>query len=191
MFIAEVVTAQARYSEAAARLADVINAGALRSASEAAYQDGRAELLRAGALGPAWELPNLALVRHLQPIQHTATMTAPIRWEAAGTGGELFPVLDADLTMTPDGDSRIRLRLAGAFRPLSGWGDIMLLGAPISRRFASATVRSLLRRITEAVAGAVPQREPEAPGLDGCLPNGASVSFASAHPITLRPGEAQ
>lgn len=174
MFIAEVVTAQARYGEAAARLADVINGGALRSASEAAYQDGRAELRRAGAPGPARELPNLALVRHLQPIQHSATMTVPIRWEAPGPGGELFPVLDADLTMTPDGDGRIRLRLAGAFRPLSGWDNVMLLGAPISRRFASAAVRSLLCRITDAVAGPVPQRGPEAPGLDGCLSNGAS-----------------
>jgi hypothetical protein len=191
MFIAEVVTAQARYGEAVARLADVINAGALRSASEAAYQDGRAELLRAGALGPARELPDLARVRHLPPIQRSAAMTAPIRWEATGPGGELFPVLDADLTMTPDGDSRIRLRLAGAFRPLSGWGNIMLLGAPISGRFASAAVRSLLRRITGAVAGPVPQQEPEAPGLHGCLSNGASVSLASAHPITPRPGEAR
>ena len=45
-----------------------------------------------------------------------------LRWEATGAGGRLFPVLDADLTLIPDGEGTV-LRLAGAYRtPLGSLG---------------------------------------------------------------------
>ena len=42
-----------------------------------------------------------------------------LRWEATGAGGRLFPVLDADLTLAPDGEGTV-LPLAGSYRPPLG-----------------------------------------------------------------------
>jgi hypothetical protein len=43
-----------------------------------------------------------------------------VRWETGGHDGEPFPVLDADLILTPAGSDAVLLHLAGVFRTRSG-----------------------------------------------------------------------
>jgi hypothetical protein len=47
-------------------------------------------------------------------------MVLPLRWEATGVTGRLFPVLDADLTITPAGAGQTLITLNGAYRPPLG-----------------------------------------------------------------------
>jgi hypothetical protein len=159
MFAAHEVTIDARYDLAAARLVHLIDAGTLRGVSEVAYEGGLEGLAWVGPFGDAPGLSKLVLVRVLDPVRRGTTMTAPVRWEATGAAGELFPVLDADLVLTPDGDDRSRLRLIGSYRPPFGRvGEA--LDRAIMGRIAGATIRSLLERLALVLADPVPQPQP-------------------------------
>ena len=89
-------------------------------------------------------------VRELAWIDQSVGLA--IRWEATGSGGGLFPVLDADLTMAPDGERATIVTLAGAYRPPLG-----AMGAALDRailhRVASATIRAVLTQVTRRIAG--------------------------------------
>src|SRR6266498_2836761 len=74
--------------------------------------------------------------------------------------GGLFPVLDADLTLTPVGAGTL-MRLDGAYRPpLAGVGAG--LDRVVLHRAAMATVRSLLTRVAGALASPAPAAQPGA-----------------------------
>jgi len=151
MFAAQEITVEARFDVALARLTHLINRGALHAPSEAAYEDGIAAVLRVGPLGDARGLSKLVRVRWLEPIRRGATMSGPLRWEATGATGELFPVLDADLILAKHGDDQVLLSLTGSYRPPFGWAGAALDRA-IMHRVAAATIQSLLARIADAVS---------------------------------------
>jgi hypothetical protein len=44
-------------------------------------------------------------------------MSVALRREATGATGRLFPVLDADISLSPAGEHTARLALAGSYRP--------------------------------------------------------------------------
>ena len=74
-----------------------------------------------------------------------------LRWEATGPGGGLFPVLDADLKLTPDG-AGARLTMAGSYRPpLGSLGET--LDRAILRRVATATIRSFMAQVAAQICG--------------------------------------
>jgi len=78
-------------------------------------------------------------------------------------------VLDADLTVTPGDAGQTLMRLDGAYRPpLGGVGaglDRVLLG-----RAATATIRSLLTRIADAITSPAPAAETAARPAAGQQP---------------------
>ena len=45
----------------------------------------------------------LVRVRVLDPVYRGDVMTVGLRWEATGPAGGLFPVLDADIAISPGG----------------------------------------------------------------------------------------
>src|SRR5450755_2068839 len=147
-------------SEAArARLVNLTHSGWLAAASDSAYADGLAGLIRVGPFGAVPGVSKLVSVRWLEPVLRGEVMVLPLRWEATGVTGRLFPVLDADLTITPAGAGRTLLTMNGAYRPPLG-----AIGAELDRvvlrRAAAATIGSLLTRIADALASPAP-----APGL--------------------------
>jgi hypothetical protein len=151
MFDAAEVTVEAGIDDAAARLRHLISRGALHAPSEDAYEEGLATLLRVGPFGGARGLSKLVRVRLLEPIARGDTLSFPLRWEATGAAGELFPVLDADLVLAPEGPGRVRLGLAGSYRPPFGKAG-QVLDRAIMHRLAMATLQSLLGGIAEALA---------------------------------------
>ena len=159
MFAVHEVTVAARFEVAAGRLAHFVNHGALHSASEAAYEGGMDVGLRVGPFGGIRGLSKLVHVRFADPIARNGSLTVAVRWEAAGTAGELFPVLDADLALTGDGDERTRLRLDGSYRPPLGRAGAALDRVALSR-IAVATIRSLTESVAEAIADPVPEPRP-------------------------------
>jgi len=106
-------------------------------------------------------MSKLVRVSLLDPVRRGESVLVPLRWEATGLMGRLFPVLDANLMLGKDDQGRGILRIAGVYRPpLGGLGEE--LDQIVLRRVASATIRSLLRRIAALLA----DRAGEPPGRD-------------------------
>jgi hypothetical protein len=121
------------------------------TASDHAYGEGMAGLSRIGPRGPVPGVSRLAEIRFQSLAADDGRAGLALRWEARGHGGRLFPVLDADLTLTPAGENTALLTLAGAFRPPLG-----NVGAELDRlllhRVAEATIRNFLERVATALA---------------------------------------
>lgn len=121
------------------------------TASDHAYGEGIAGLARIGPRAPAPTMSRLAEIRFQSLAADDGRAGLALRWEARGPGGRLFPVLDADLTLTPAGENTALLTLAGAYRPPLG-----SLGAELDRlllhRVAEATIRNFLERVATALA---------------------------------------
>ena len=92
-------------------------------------------------------------------------MVLPLRWEATGAAGRVFPVLDANLVLTPSGEDRSMLALTGAYRPPLG-GVGAALDRSLLNRAAAATLRSLVSQVADGILagqgapGLAPARSP-------------------------------
>ena len=146
MFVGDEVRLEVGFAVARERLTRISESGALFGPAADAYGPG---LTRVGAAG----LSKLARVQARELSWTDTTAGLALRWEATGPGGGLFPVLDADLRLAPDGDGSV-LTLAGAYRPPLG-----PLGQALDRallhRVATATVRSFLVRVAAQLTGHV------------------------------------
>ena len=115
-------------------------------------------------------ISKLVQVSLLDPVRRDDSVLVPMRWEATGPVGRLFPVLDANLMLGQDDQGRGVLRLSGVYRPpLGGLGEE--LDQIVLRRVASATIRSLLRHIAGRLADLA--REPA--GQDATAPGPAPL----------------
>ena len=148
-----------------ARLTEMARGGLLTRVSQGAYGDGVAGLARVGPLG----VSKLAGVHFLDVAVRGESAVLPLRWQATGPGGRLFPALDADLALTPTAEHATRLSLAGAYRPPLGTVGTGLDRA-IFHSVAQATIRSLLTRVADALT-----RPPDPPGA---APETASTQAA-------------
>ena len=149
MFVSREIVTKVSFTEARARQANLLRGNALENASRSAYDDGLTVLI---SVGPAPGLTRLVRAQFRDLVIRGNTAVLTIRWEATGIGAGLFPVLDADITLTPGSDNATLLRLEGIYRPPLGAAGAMLDRA-VMNRVASATVRSLLRQISAELAG--------------------------------------
>jgi hypothetical protein len=153
MFASYELLLDVSFEAARVRLVNLTHGGWL-AASGGAYVDGLAGLIRVGPFGDVLGASKLVSVRLLEPVSEGDGVRLPLRWEATGAAGRLFPVLDADLSLIP-ADGQALMTLHGAYRPpLAG------IGAAADRivlhRAASATLQSLLIRIAGAVTSPAP-----------------------------------
>ncbi len=156
MFIDHVVVIEAGLSAARSRLLGPAHRDWLRDACGEAYVTGMTGTRRLSPAGAAGEhAGGLARVVLLAPVESDDTVTLPVRWEALGVMGHLYPVFEASLTLTSLGETRTALRLSGAFRlPLGDpWepNDATLL-----HRAATATVRLLASALSTRLCGTCP-----------------------------------
>ena len=144
MFVGDEARLEISFAVAWERLARLGESGALTGPSEDAYGPG---LTRVGVAG-ACKLVRVQ-VRALSWTDLSAGLA--LRWEATGPGGALFPVLDADLKLAPDGEGTM-LTMAGSYRPPFG-----SLGQALDRallgRVAAATVRSFIAQLAVQITG--------------------------------------
>lgn len=150
MFAIHEITLDAPYQVVSERLAHLVDWGTLHGVSEAVYEGGLDTVMRVGPFGATRGLSKLVRVHALEPVRRDGKTTVSLRWEATGMAGGLFPVLDADLTLTPDGANRAHLELVGGYRPPLGPTGAALDRA-IMGRIADATIRSLLERVAAAI----------------------------------------
>lgn len=75
-----------------------------------------------------------------------------LRWEAASDGRVAVPVLDADITLVPDGERATLIGLEGVFRRVPGAEP----DSGTARRAATAIIRCLLSRIAGMISDPSP-----------------------------------
>lgn len=150
MFVADEIMVDIGFPAAQARLVNLARRGGLSDASRAAYADELSAVIRVGPFGDAAGASKLVRIRFLDPVCRGERMTLALRWEATGVTGALFPVLDADITLSPAGQQATRLALVGSYRaPLGGLGAG--LDKAILNRVATATIRALLRNVADSL----------------------------------------
>jgi hypothetical protein len=159
MFADQAVTLDLDFPAARERFLLLADGTQLEGMSQDAYADGLGGQIRVGPLGGVPGVSKAVRVSLLDPVPRDDSVLVPMRWEATGLMGRLFPVLDANLMLGRDDKGRAVLRIAGVYRPpLGGLGEE--LDQIVLRRVASATIRSLLRRIAALLA----DRAGEPPG---------------------------
>jgi hypothetical protein len=155
MFLSEDRLLDVSVGTGQARLANLIRDGWLSGASDAAYQHGMDHLLRVGPLGDLPGASRLVRIRFVDPLYREDTMTVGLRWETVGRTASLFPVLDADITLSAEGPQRTRVTFTGCYRPPFG-----ALGAGLDkilmRQIAVMTMGSLVTRLAGALEGTAP-----------------------------------
>lgn len=136
------------FDAAQARLAGLAQGGWLADASREAFGELGRGLAR---VGPMPAVSRLVEVQFGTMATRSGSAVLPLRWQAAGAGGGLFPALDADITVAPYGSAGTLIALAGVYRaPLGPVG--VALDRVVMRRVAVATVRRFVRRVEEAIA---------------------------------------
>lgn len=182
MFVRDEVMLEIGFDEARDRLAKLDSW--FLTASDHAYGEGIAGLARIGPLGPAPGLSRLAEIRLQDLAAQAGRAGLALRWEVRGTGGRLFPVLDADLTLAPAGENAASLRLDGTYRPPLG-----SLGAGLDRlllhRVAEATIHNFLERVAAALTQSTTPR-PDAPA-NSVSPHLAAGPSGSHNPSRCAP----
>jgi hypothetical protein len=164
MFVTQELTAGIGLRQAQARLTNLIHGAWLTETSAAAYDGALTGLLRVGPPGLA--AAKLVRVSLLDPVYRGDVMTVGLRWEATGPAGSLFPVLDANITISPgqhegtsSGKQTTRLALIGSYRPPLG-----RLGAALDQvalhRVATATIRALLQDVVAGLTSPAPAGHP-------------------------------
>ena len=159
MFVGDQARLAAGFAAAWARLASLAHGTWLLGASRDSYGEGIAGLIGVGPPGAAPDLAKLADVHFHGPARRGDTAVLMLRWRATDGGGTLFPVLDADITLSPDGEHATALALAGAYRLPPGAVSAELDRA-ITHRVATAIIRSFVNRIADAIAHPAPARAP-------------------------------
>jgi hypothetical protein len=132
----------------------------LLNASEHAYAAGISGLAEEGGLAAV--LARLARVKPGDLMETGGCARLPLRWQATGPDGAPFPALDADLTLSPAGQTTTVLALAGVYRlprPVA-----VGLDQAIVRYFADVTIRSFIARLacalTHPAGTAIPAGHP-------------------------------
>jgi hypothetical protein len=162
MFLSEARALDVSLGIARVRLANLLRDGRLSGACDAAYKDGMDHLLRVGPLGDLPGTSRLVRVRFVDPSYRDDTMMVGLRWETVGRTAGLFPVLDADIALSAEGEQRTRVTLTGCYRPPFG-----ALGARLDkvlmRRVAVLTIGSLVTRLAGALEGSAAAAETAEP----------------------------
>jgi hypothetical protein len=117
--------------------------------AEAAYDEGEELLSRVGPFGPVPGLSKAVSVHVGRARDRGEGFVVPLRWSATGPT-ELFPVMEADLEISPLGSHESQMRLSGSYDPPLG-----PVGRQLNRlllhQLAEATVRALLSQLVAAL----------------------------------------
>jgi hypothetical protein len=150
VFVGDRLRLAVSFEAALAGLASLTRGTALVRASGDAYGEGASDLVRVGPLGSVAGVSRLVKVHFGDLVVRGESALLILRWEAVGPGGDLFPALDADLTLTPAGEQAALLTLAAVYRPPLG-----RLGEGLDRaglnRVATATIRAFLNHLADLI----------------------------------------
>jgi Rrf2 family transcriptional regulator, iron-sulfur cluster assembly transcription factor len=115
---------------------------------EAARADGEELIVRVGPGGPGWF--NKTVSVHLgDALEGDGVTVIPLTWEATGPSG-LFPRLEGQLRVREVDAQRTEVNFTGHYHPPLGRAG-QALDDVVLARVARGTIRSLLRRVADAL----------------------------------------
>jgi hypothetical protein len=150
MFVSDEVLVTASFAAASKRMSTLVDGAALAHASREAWGEGLANV---GLDGPIPGSSELIHVQFRELVQRGGVAVLTLRWQAEDAAGDLFPALDADLTLAPHGESSTLLGLDGVYRLPAGIRQAVP-DSTLLNRVATATARALLNRLAEVIADA-------------------------------------
>jgi hypothetical protein len=159
VFVSDEQLLDVSFTTARARLANLTRSRALGAAADDAYSS---EMIGLAQAQPVAFAPGMCRLTQVQVHELKAgggSARLALRWQVSRPGGGLFPVLDADITLTAAGEHATNLMLAGAYRHPPGTvsaGHDRAAWHPM----AAATIRAFLNHITEAISHAAPATKP-------------------------------
>ena len=152
MFISTEIRLDIAFGAARDKLAGLARDGLLGRVSGDAYDQWQAGLVHAGPRRTMLGMYRIARVRVTGMMTHGNSALWAIRWEVAGRGGTLVPVLDADIKLTPAGPDATVLAMSAVCRP-----PLVMLAAEVdpavTYQVALATIQAFTRRIAASIAG--------------------------------------
>jgi hypothetical protein len=151
MFVADQARLEAGFPVALARLQNLARGSSLTGVSADIYGAAMAGLVRDVPAGAIHGVSRLVSVSFVDVVTRDDSAVLGVRWNAAGPGGEPFPVLDANIILTADGEQASLLRLEGTCRPPLGPPGARL-DAAIMNRVATAAIHSFVSHIAGAIA---------------------------------------
>jgi len=154
MFVSAERVLRVAIGTAQARLTNLLRDGSLTETSLSAYRGGM-DMLRVGPLGGLPGASRLVRVQLLDPVYRGDAMAMGMRWEAVGVTGGLFPVLDADIILSPEGSRSTRLAITGCYRPPFG-GLGVTVDRVLMHTVAALTLRSAVTSLATSLEDAAP-----------------------------------
>lgn len=135
-------------SEAQRRVEDALRTDGLLSISSSAFAEGARLLLRAGVLGVTKQVE----VQALSPYRRDdAVVVVAFTWHATGFFGDLFPVFDANLELSPsDRAGHTTITLVGSYRPPAGKVG-RALDRVLMHQVAQATAEKFLDQVNAVI----------------------------------------
>ena len=176
MFVRGRVQAAVSFAVAQARLAELARGDGLLRAAYEAYGQGISGLAQDDPPDPVGGISRLADARFGDLAADRDRAHIAFRWEAIAADGALFPVLDADLALTPAGERATTLDLAGVYRPPPG-AERNELNPVGLQRVIPAIIQAFLNRIAAAIGS-----NPSAEGNGGTTGQGGSLPPAAEAP---------
>jgi len=175
MFVGGEAELKVGFARAQAGLAALTRAGWLLHASRSAYQEGIGGLPRSAGPGAGPRVARLAEVHTREQAEHGVLAGLALRWDAIGPGGQSFPALDADITLSRYGEHTTELTITGVYRLPAGIppGD---LDQAIVQHAATVTVQALLGRLAWALTAPTHRAAP------GTIPGEGQTPPPAAQP---------
>lgn len=125
--------------------------GRLGPVTDEAYGAGVGVMTRVGPFGELGGLSKRVELQMLEPVPTRTGASVGMRWIATGASGRLFPVLDADIELSPLDAGSSELHVVARYEaPLGPVGAH--LDRTVLRLAAEATLRSFLRRLARILA---------------------------------------
>lgn len=162
MMVEQHVVIDAPVTAVLARVTGAVDEAGLDEQLTAEVADSHQRLIRAGIAG----ITKAVHVSSLPPRIVEDTIVVSIRWDSTGPTGDLFPSLDADLTLSRHAEHQTLLTLTGSYRPPFG-----RVGATLDRlllhEVAAASIRNFLNQLADLAQepATEPEETPEAPGI--------------------------
>jgi hypothetical protein len=147
MFVGDHILMDVGLGSAGRQLERLARDGVLLGASEHAYGEGITGLVETAGLAAG--MSRLVGVQPGDLMEGEGCTRLWVRWEAIGSDGTLFPALDAELTLSPAGESSTLLTLVGVYRLPEHAGAGFDPG--IVRCFAAVTIDSFIARLACAL----------------------------------------
>jgi hypothetical protein len=146
VFVGDQIMLDVGFDAARCQLGRLAQDGVLLGASEHAYAAGITAVMKTGLVAG---MSQLAAVEPTAVAETAGCARLGLRWGTIGPGGALFPALDADLTLSPAGDTTTLLALTGVYRLPDPAGAE--LEPAIVRSVAAETIGSFLARLACAM----------------------------------------